>query len=38
VLIRPDDHELGDLLIAAGRGEGGYEAILELFTDRLTAR
>jgi prophage maintenance system killer protein len=38
VLIRPDDHEHGDLLIAAARGEGGYEAILELLTARLTAR
>jgi hypothetical protein len=34
VLIRPDDGELGELLIAAARGEGAYETILDLFTTR----
>jgi hypothetical protein len=31
VLIRPDDHELGDLLVVSARGDRGYEAILALF-------
>ncbi|HEY6426593.1 MAG TPA: Fic family protein, partial [Acidimicrobiales bacterium] len=31
VLIRPADTELGDLLVAAARGAGSFEAIVDLF-------
>lgn len=33
-LIRPDDRRLGDLLVAAARGEPTYEALLELLRER----
>ena len=35
-LIPPDDHELGDLLIAAARGEQTYDAIRTLLQRRAT--
>ena len=36
-LIPPDDHELGDLLIAAARGEQTHDAIRALLERRATA-